>query len=96
MHNRETEFGWEAADGTCLRVKLSHQDLASLIGSTRETVTVILNRLKSEGSVEGGRRKIVLTKPDWLANCVHRSSPCARRPSPQLLPAPVVGERHYA
>ncbi len=90
------QFGCEEDDGIFLRVKLSHQDLASLIGSTRETVTVVLNKLKSEGSVEGGRRRIVLTKPDRLANCVHRPSPRAHRPSPRLLPAPVIGERRYA
>ena len=51
------QFGLHTHDGIRLRVKLSHQDMANLIGSTRETVTVILGQLKSEGSVAGGRRK---------------------------------------
>ena len=50
-----------------LRIKLSHQDLASVIGSTRETVTVVLGELQEEGLVEVGRRKIVLSDLNQLA-----------------------------
>jgi CRP-like cAMP-binding protein len=78
------QFGLHTDDGIRLRVKLSHQDMANLIGSTRETVTVILGQLKSEGSVAGGRRKIVLTNPERLARSVHRRSPSEPRPKPQF------------
>lgn len=47
--------------GVRLGIKLSHQDLASVIGSTRETVTVVLGELQNEGLVSVGRRKIALT-----------------------------------
>jgi hypothetical protein len=50
------QFGAHDNDGIRLRIKLSHQELGNLIGSTRETVTVLLGQLRSEGSVEGGRR----------------------------------------
>ncbi|TWT40828.1 Crp/Fnr family transcriptional regulator [Botrimarina hoheduenensis] len=50
-----------------LRIKLSHQDLASIIGSTRETVTVVLGELQQEGLVEVGRRRMVLLAPARLA-----------------------------
>ena len=32
-----------------LRIKLSHQDLANFIGSTRETVTVVLGKMQLDG-----------------------------------------------
>ena len=48
------------AGATRLRIKLSHQDLASIIGSTRETVTVVLGELQAEDLVEVGRRRILL------------------------------------
>src|SRR4029077_19865732 len=35
-------------DGWTLRLPLSHQDLASLIGATRETVTLTLGQLQEE------------------------------------------------
>ncbi len=41
-----------------LRLPLSHQDLGSLIGVTRETVTVVLGRLQVEGLLAVQRRRI--------------------------------------
>ncbi|MCA9239423.1 MAG: Crp/Fnr family transcriptional regulator [Planctomycetales bacterium] len=66
------QFGVQTNDGVQLRVRLSHQDIASLIGSTRESVTVLLGELKSAGEIGGGRRRVVLTKPCQLAKSVGR------------------------
>jgi len=41
-------------------IKLSHQDLASLIGATRESVTHILGELQRKGIVQCGRQKILV------------------------------------
>ena len=54
------QFGVQHPDGIRLRIKLSHQELANLIGSTRETVTVLLGQLKAEGLVAGGRQRIIV------------------------------------
>lgn len=43
------EHGVETGDGTRIEVRLTHADIASLIGSTRETVTVELTNLAREG-----------------------------------------------
>lgn len=43
------EFGQVTSNGVRLTVKLTHQQLASMIGSTRVTVTRLLNELKTEG-----------------------------------------------
>ena len=43
-----------------LRLRLSHQDLASLIGSTRETVTIVLGQLQYEGFIRVKRRSITV------------------------------------
>ena len=66
------QFGVSQGEGIRLRIKLSHQDVANLIGSTRETVTVLLGQLKSEQSVAGGRQRIVLANPQRLAAEVDR------------------------
>lgn len=42
-------------------LRLTHQDLASMIGSTRETVSLILNQLRREGVIEYGKRRFVVT-----------------------------------
>lgn len=64
------KYGQKSETGVDLRIKLSHQDLASIIGSTRETVTVVLGELQTEGLLELGRRKIKLTNITKLADSV--------------------------
>lgn len=61
------QYGEKNGQGVNLTIKLSHQDIASIIGSTRETVTVVLGELQSEGLVTIGRRKIALTDVARLA-----------------------------
>ncbi len=78
------QFGAHSENGIRLRVRLSHQDLANLIGSTRETVTVVLGQLRSERSVACGRCKVVLTDPAKLARSVSRQPPSKPRPSLRL------------
>jgi CRP-like cAMP-binding protein len=55
------EFGEPDRHGTRLRSRVSHQDLAHIVGSTRETVTKILGEFKARGYLELGYRRIVLT-----------------------------------
>jgi len=50
------ELGRATDDGTFLDVRLTHQDIASIIGSTRETVSLEMNHLVRAGQIkqEGG------------------------------------------
>lgn len=64
------QYGHETGRGIELTIRLSHQDLASLVGSTRETVTVVLGAMQNEGLIELGRRKVILKAPDQLAHQV--------------------------
>jgi len=50
-----------------LGLPLSHQELASLIGVTRETVTLILGDLQRDGLVQVRRRRITVLDCDRLA-----------------------------
>lgn len=49
-----------------LEVILSHQDLAHLAGSTRETVTKVLGELSMNDTIELGYRRILVLNPDSL------------------------------
>lgn len=49
-----------------LEVILSHQDLAHLAGSTRETVTKVLGELSMNDTIELGYRRILVLNPDNL------------------------------
>ena len=81
------DYGKPNGEGILLGIKLSHQELASVIGSTRETVTIVLGQLRSEGLIQFGRLRIVLSKPDRLAHSVSRTTPEFSRPFGPLVPA---------
>lgn len=74
------DYGVMRGNELHLRIRLSHQDLASLIGSSRETVTVALGDLKVLGHIRLERRRIILTHPDRLASSVQRTAPLINRP----------------
>lgn len=40
------EYGKETAQGTAILLRLTHEDIANMIGTTRETVTTQLNRFR--------------------------------------------------
>lgn len=83
------KYGRPAPDGLHLGIRLSHQELASMIGSTRETVTVLLGELQSEGSLAIQRRRIILLQPDRMATSIGCEPPRAE-PSPRPCWPPVV------
>jgi CRP-like cAMP-binding protein len=60
------EFGEPEKRGTAITVPLTHQDIANLIGSTRETVTRTIGKLKRLGILAGDKRMVV-TDIDRLA-----------------------------
>lgn len=81
------KYGRPHENGVQIGIKLSHQELASIIGSTRETVTVILGELQDEGSLIIQRRQIILTKPDVLASGIGVTAPELPQPSQRPKPA---------
>jgi len=85
------KYGKRTRQGVELGIKLSHQDLASIIGSTRETVTVVLGELQGEGSLIIKRRQIILTQMEQLAGSIDLQPPVlpseTARPSSMGQPA---------
>jgi CRP-like cAMP-binding protein len=69
------KYGKRVDDGVHLGIRLSHQDMASIIGSTRETVTVVLGQLQSEGLLTISRRRLTLTALEALAQEVKEACP---------------------
>ncbi|WP_045234345.1 Crp/Fnr family transcriptional regulator [Deinococcus pimensis] len=54
------ESGGEAGAKKALKGRVSHQDLAYLVGSTRETITKLLGEFKDRGLLDLGYRRIVV------------------------------------
>lgn len=69
------QFGSAVDEGIRIGLKLSHQELANLIGTTRETVTILLGKMKAEGIVDGRRESVVLKDVWRLASSVDREWP---------------------
>ena len=64
------KHGEEAATGTLVKLRLTHEDLANLIGTSRETVTTQLNRFKRMGLLSRRGREFVVNE-HRLAAFVH-------------------------
>lgn len=55
------KFGRQIEQGRLIDVRLTHQDLAEILGSTRVTVTRMLNQLEQQGAIRRlSLRRIVL------------------------------------
>jgi len=54
------EHGVKTAAGTLIPLRLTHEDLANLIGTTRETVTTQLNKFRKMGLVRREGRQIIV------------------------------------
>jgi CRP-like cAMP-binding protein len=51
---------------TMIPTKLTHKDIASLTGTSRQTVTTILNELKEQNLINFDRKKILIRDIDKL------------------------------
>ena len=59
-------FGVPNADGTLIRFRLTHGDIAGFASLSRETVTRILSRLEKADEIEARPRREILLKPAFL------------------------------
>lgn len=55
-----SNHGMPDQKGMRLNLKLTHQDLGNLIGSTRETTTTWLNEFRKKGFIDFDRRQIIV------------------------------------
>ena len=55
-----------------LRGRISHQDLAYVVGSTRETITKLLGDFRARGLLDLGYRRIVVTDLAGLENAARQ------------------------
>lgn len=60
------ERGVETAEGVVIQHRPTHQDLANMSGTTRETVSRVLKRLESQGYIAcRGRTITILREENW-------------------------------
>jgi CRP/FNR family transcriptional regulator, cyclic AMP receptor protein len=59
-----SEFGVAIRDGVLIDLRLTHNDFACLIASTRETVSAVLNSLSRRGVIEFRDHRVLLKDPE--------------------------------
>ncbi|MGE5190290.1 MAG: Crp/Fnr family transcriptional regulator [Gemmatimonadota bacterium] len=64
------DLGVETRDGTLIPLPLTHEELSNLIGTTRETVTILLRKFEEMGIIRRRSRRIVVDRPR-LAEYAH-------------------------
>ena len=59
-------YGIPEGDGVVIDVHLTHEDLAHMVGASRQWVTTTLDRLQKKGIVRIRKRQLVILRPDLL------------------------------
>ena len=59
-------YGINETDGVLIDIPLPHREIASLLGSTRESVTVRLNAMRRAGTIDFVKRKILVKRRECL------------------------------
>jgi CRP/FNR family transcriptional regulator, cyclic AMP receptor protein len=70
-------FGRADSRGVTIDLPLTQEELATLVGATRQSVNATLRELGQEGFVARDRRRFVLTRPEALQYTLGRQSPAA-------------------
>ncbi len=60
------DYGRATPEGIHIEIKVTHQEIANLIGSIRETVSTILGEFKKESLITFEGRNILVVRPDLL------------------------------
>ena len=60
------EHGVSDQRGLVVGLKITHQEMANLIGSTRETVSLTLSQFKRKGLIQTEGRRVILSDPEGL------------------------------
>jgi CRP-like cAMP-binding protein len=61
------EYGVDSEDGLQIGLKITHQEMANLIGSTRETISLTLAQFKKKGLLDLNGRTVVLKDQEGLS-----------------------------
>lgn len=59
-------YGVSEPEGVLIDIPLPHREIASIVGSTRESVTVRLNAMRREGTIAFVNRRILIKRPASL------------------------------
>lgn len=62
------DFGVRDSRGVIINLKLTHREMASLIGATRETVSFAILDLRKDGLIQTESKRVIILDDEALAN----------------------------
>ena len=65
------EHGVKVDDGTLIDVRMTQQDLASMVGASRESVNKVLGYFTDKGYISSDKHKITLHRIDQLKQRIY-------------------------
>ena len=65
-----TNYGYVTKAGIEIRIRISHQEIASMMGSSRQTVNSLLHKFSQDGWISMSGRDLILTSPGDLREMV--------------------------
>ena len=66
LHQLSRKHGIRDSSGIIIDLKITHQEMAEMVGTSRETVTRVLAQLRRQGIIEISQRRIKLLNPEAL------------------------------
>src|SRR6476660_9643287 len=63
LEDFSVRYGVLEPEGVLINIPLPHREIASIVGSTRESVTVRLNAMRREGTIAFVKRRILIKRP---------------------------------
>lgn len=68
------DYGTQTPDGVLIGLKVTHQQMAEMVGAVRETVTKVLIELQEAGLINIQRKMILLPDPERLAKALQEEN----------------------
>ena len=62
-----SQYGTKIGSEIFIKSSLTHQDIANLTATSRQTVSTLFNQLKNKGIIDFARNKIIIRDPDKLS-----------------------------
>jgi len=72
LHRMSLDYGIKTPQGIEVELPITRTELASIVGTSRETVTRMLSEMKRKGIIEMDRQKIIVKNERELMRCVRR------------------------
>lgn len=68
LHFYASQFGIKKGKSICISLPLTHKEIASMLGLTRETVSIEMKKLQQEGVISYKRNLVIIKNSEKLFN----------------------------